>query len=390
MQVFKLFFKVLKSYKGVILVYGIVSFAVAFLMTGPNSGGAAKKDADEMLRQTPVNIAVIDRDTGNMGEIVKEFVKRKNKIVDIEENDDAIAYELYWRAVDYVLIIPEGFEDELLAGKEPAFEGMSTPGTYKAAYFTSELTMYISKIKGLVDAGYTLDEAVKLLDEIGKEECTVSLASFVNENQHDAATVFLSFVPYMFITLCMGGMGMALMRFNEKEVSARMECSPTPLYERTAGFICGTLFYGAILFVVVMIAACAVSGGSLLSDTRLPYFIVNILAMLLLGLSLGFFAGIVSKGNNMLTGLLNIISLALCFFGGVFVPREFFGESVMKVAKLFPTYWYIENNEMIGAVKTVTPAFKRSLFSHAGIVSAYAVGIFAITVVIIYRKRQMK
>ena len=170
MQVFKLFFKVLKSYKGVILVYGIVSFAVAFLMTGPNSGGAAKKDADEMLRQTPVNIAVIDRDTGNMGEIVKEFVKRKNKIVDIEENDDAIAYELYWRAVDYVLIIPEGFEDELLAGKEPAFEGMSTPGTYKAAYFTSELTMYISKIKGLVDAGYTLDEAVKLLDEIGKEQ----------------------------------------------------------------------------------------------------------------------------------------------------------------------------------------------------------------------------
>lgn len=388
MQVFKLFYKVLKSYKGVILVYAAVSFAVALMMTGPNSGGGAKKDADEIVKETPVNIAIIDRDNKNLGEVVKEFVKKKNNLVDIEENDEAIAYELYWRAVDYVLIIPEGFEDKLLAGENPSFEGMSTPGTYKSAYFTNELTMYISKIEGLIQAGYSLDDAVKFLDETGKETCTVSLASFINENQHDAATVFLGFVPYMFITLCIGGMGNVLMRFNEKEVSARMECSATSLMSRTIGFVCGALFYGVIMFVVILIAAAGVSGGSIVSDVRLPYFVINILAMLLLSLALGFFTGIVSKSGNVLTGLLNIFSLSLCFFGGVFVPRQFFGDSVLKVAKLVPTYWYTENNELIGAVKDTSPALLKNVMGNSCVMLGYAVVIFVVTLVVIYKRRQ--
>lgn len=389
MQVFKLFFRMLISYKGVIMVYALISFVLAFVMTGNNSPGA-KVDESEVLKETSIRLAIIDRDGGTLGPALVEYAGRTNEMIEIADDEDAIVNELYWRAVDYVLVIPEGYERSLIEGEALSLQSMSTPGTYQAAYFESQLDLYMSKIKTLIGAGLNIEEAEKEVGELSRETCKVSLASFVNENKHDAATVFLSFVPYMFITLCMGGMGTVLMRFNDKEVSARMECSATPLWKRTLGFICGTLAYGVILYAAVLICVGIVSEGGIYSDSRLPYFLINLFAMLLLGLSFGFLVGIVAKGNNTVTGMLNIVSISLCFLGGVFVPREFFGESVLKVARLVPTYWYIENNELIGALNEVTPAFQKAVFSQAGVVLSYAVAIFALTVVIIYQKRQGK
>ena len=111
-------------------------------------------------------------------------------------------------------------------------------------------------------------------------------------------------------------------------------------------------------------------------------------AMLLFGLSLGFFAGTIAKNKDAINGLVNVISLALCFLGGVFVPQEFFSDSIIKVAKFFPTYWYVATNNSIGAMKELTPKLAGELVTQVGLVAGYALVVFAITVVIISNKRK--
>ena len=133
-----------------------------------------------------------------------------------------------------------------------------------------------------------------------------------------------------------------------------------------------------------------ISGGNILTDARLPWFAVNIFAMLLFGISLGFFTGMTVKNSDAVNGVVNVTSLVLCFLGGVFVPRQFFGDGVMRVAKLFPTYWYVVNNEMIGAMKNVTQSFVRNVLIQSVVSVGYALVLFAVTLVIVSARRSSR
>lgn len=385
MQVFKLYFKMLKAYKGTIIMYLAIFLSVALIMTGNLS-----VDSDANTEETKLNIAIIDQDNKTFGKTLKKYFEDTNNLIDMEYDKDAILNELYWRKLDYVLIIPKGFEDSLLDGEKEdmELESMKVPGYFDASYFESELSLYTSKLTGLLEAGYSMDEATDTLMDLQGEETEVTLADFVNQNQNDACTIFFVYAPYLFITLGMNGIGIILLRFNERQVKDRMECSSTSLKERIAGLTGGILVFGVILLVVVLVAAGVLSKGSIYTDARFPYFLLNLSVMLLFGLSLGFLAGTIAKNGDAINGLVNVVSLGLCFLGGVFVPQEFFSETIIKVAKFFPTYWYVATNESIGAMKKLTPELTSSIVSQVGVVAGYALVIFAVTLVIISGRRK--
>ena len=167
-----------------------------------------------------------------------------------------------------------------------------------------------------------------------------------------------------------------------------MECSSTTMKERMTGLIGGIVLYGVLRMVAVMVVVIIRSQGSILTDVRLPYFLLNMFAMLLFSLSLGFFTGTIAKNQDVVSGLVNVLSLGLCFLGGVFVPYEFFGEAVLKVARFVPTYWYAVNNMSIGAMTEMTPEFAKDIFWQTGLIAGYALVIFAVTIVIIANKRK--
>lgn len=385
MQVFKLYFKMLKAYKGTIIMYLAIFLSVALIMTGNLS-----VDSDANTEETKLNIAIIDQDNKTFGKTLKKYFEDTNNLIDMEYDKDAILNELYWRKLDYVLIIPKGFEDSLLDGEKEdmELESMKVPGYFDASYFESELSLYTSKLTGLLEAGYSMDEATDTLMDLQGEETEVTLADFVNQNQNDACTIFFVYAPYLFITLGMNGIGIILLRFNERQVKDRMECSSTSLKERIAGLTGGILVFGVMLLVVVLVAAGVLSKGSIYTDARFPYFLLNLSVMLLFGLSLGFLAGTIAKNGDAINGLVNVVSLGLCFLGGVFVPQEFFSETIIKVAKFFPTYWYVATNESIGAMKKLTPELTSSIVSQVGVVAGYALVIFAVTLVIISGRRK--
>lgn len=385
MQVFKLYFKLLKSYKGVVILYFVIFLAVALIMTKNLA-----YDSEVAMDETKLDIMIVDEDKKTFGKALEEYFGSQHNLVDMEYDKEKITDALYWRDLDYVLVIPEGFEESILSDEidDMELQNMKVPGYYDAVYFESELSMYMGKLKGLLAAGYSVEEAEEQLYALKEEKTEVKIASFVNEKQNDSCTVFFAYVPYLFITLGMNGIGLILIVFNEQKVKDRMECSCTTMKERIAGLTGGIMVFGLIMMVVVIAAAGILSKGSIYTDNRFPYFLINMAAMLLFGLSLGFFAGTIAKNKDAINGLVNVISLALCFLGGVFVPQEFFSDSIIKVAKFFPTYWYVATNNSIGAMKELTPKLAGELVTQVGLVAGYALVVFAITVVIISNKRK--
>ncbi len=388
MQVFNLFFKLLKSNKGVIIMYFAIFLTVALVIS--ESQSVDGNDDKEKMKEETFKITIIDEDQKSFGKGLTEYFSKGNKIVEMEYDEDAILDKLYWRKLDYALVIPKGFEKSLLDENidDMELKCMKVPGYFDASFFESELSMYTAKLKSLLQAGYSLEEAQQQLIDLQGDEIKVEVANFINENQNDRTTMFMLYVPYLFITLGMNGIGLILLTFNAPLVKARMECSSTTMKERMTGLIGGIILYGVLLMVAVMVVVVIRSQGSILTDVRLPYFLLNMFAMLLFSLSLGFFTGTISKNQEVVSGLVNVLSLGLCFLGGVFVPYEFFGEGVLKVAKFVPTYWYSVTNMSIGAMTEMTPEFAKEIFWQTGLIAGYALVIFAVTIVIIANKRK--
>ena len=387
MQTFKVFFQLLKAYKGTIILYGVIFLALALVMTLGVNG--ASSGEDEFTNEA-LDVAIINEDGTSVGDTLKEYFKDDNDLIELENDENIIFDEIYWRTTDYVLIIPKGFEESLLDGEPMELKSMKVPGLFEASSFESQLDLYFSKLSALLEAGYELEEAHEMMLELKEENVDVSVASFVNANANDVTTGFLNYAPYLFITLGISGVGMILVLINRKEIKDRTECGATSLAKRTAGLTAGIFLFGFILLAVVLIAVIILSKGTILSDVRLPYFVFNLVGALVFGMSLGFFSGNIANNVEAITGLCNVLSLALSFLGGVFVPLEFFSEGIEKVAKFIPVYWYVVNNESIGAMNIPTDTFKKEIIMQGGIVYLYAIAIFAITLVILSMKRKRK
>lgn len=388
MQVFKLYFKLLKSNKGILIMYFAIFLTVALVIS--NAQSVDGNNNQEAMKEEILTITIIDEDQKLFGNGLKEYFSNGNDIVDMEYDEQKILDKLYWRKLDYALVIPKGFEESLLDEdvKDMTLKCMKVPGYFDANFFESELTLYTTKLTSLLKAGYSIEDAQKQLLDLQDEQTEVKLATFVNANQNDKSTTFLAYVPYLFITLGMNGIGLILLTFNAPLVKSRMECSSSTMKARIAGLISGILLYGMLLMVAVIVVVAIVSKGRILTDVRFPYFVINMFGMLFFSLSLGFFTGTIAKNQDAVNGLVNVLSIGLCFLGGVFVPYEFFGDAVLKVAKFIPTYWYAVTNTKIGAMTEMTSSLAHDVFWQVGLVLGYALVIFAVTIVIIANRRK--
>lgn len=387
MQVFKTYFRLLNSYKGIIILYAAIFMGVSVILSGAVSGSG---NGEEAFLAERLDIGIIDRDGGVFAKELADYFKEEHDVVGLADDEDAVLNELYWREVDYVVVVPKGFAESLeyKEGRHMELNCMKVPGSFNSSFFEAELTMYLSKLTGIIESGETLSNAFDMMLDIRDEKAEVSMASFVNGNQGDRITKFFLYVPYLFITLGITGVGMVLLTFNKKEVKDRTECAPAPLRSRIAGMSGGILVFGAGMFVMVLAAAVILTKGEALRDSRMPYFMLNMFSMLLFSLSLGFLTGTVAKDNNAVNGINNVVSLGLCFIGGVLVDQKLFGDSVLKVAKFFPTYWYVKTNSDISKMASMTDALAKDIRNQVLVVLVYAVVIFALTTVVISGKRR--
>lgn len=385
MLVFNTFFRLLKRLKGQIIVYGVIFLSLALAMTKVLSSSSSPTD----FKESGVSIAVVNRSQGSFGEAVKEYFGVTNEIIDVEDDEEAIRDMLYWRDLDYALIVPEGFEESIKDGKFTMdLQCLEVPGNFDSSFFKAELEMYISKLSGLMAGGMSLEDATKELEKLKSEQVTVEMANFVNEHQGDVISNFFTYAPYLFLSLGIVVVSSVLIFFNEVEVKKRMECSSMPLIKRQVSLFGAIVVFGVILLAIVLGMAAVMSKGSMFTDNRMPFFILNLSTMLLFSVSLAFLAGSLFEKTESVNGFVNIVSLALCFLGGIFVPQEFFSEGVQSAARLMPTYWYTKSNESISAMATVTDSFCKEILMQNLFVFSTAVAVFAISIVLVSIRRK--
>ena len=98
--------------------------------------------------------------------------------------------------------------------------------------------------------------------------------------------------------------------------------------------------------------------------------------------SISYLIGNLIKSPNAASAVCNVVALGLSFISGAFVPQEQLGGSVLKIASLAPTYWFIKANNAIAVLSQFDFSHLKPIFSDMLILACFTVAFFSVALVI--------
>lgn len=351
MQVFKAFFKIINRNKGAVLVYVGIFFVLSLMLSG-----AGEKNDKTQFSETSLKIALENRDQGELGDGLVEYLSGINEIKKIPGGREELLDAMYYEELDYVLIIPEEFSKSFMAGeRDGLLEGTVAPGSTTASLAETEISQFLTTLAMYTDSGYQQAEAVEQTMEIMQKEGKVEFLDEDTGKGREPAVYYFEFLPYIFICIMIISLGVVLMAFGKKDMDARNKCAAISFTSRNMQMILGSIILMIMEYTLFMGVAVFLYPDYMMS-IRGALSAANAFAFMLLSLGIAFLVGRMVKNMDALNMISNVLGLGFSFLGGVFVPLEIISEDVKKVSRFIPAYWYTISNESIQKIDSIQQA----------------------------------
>ena len=357
MQLFNTYFKFIYRKKSLILTYVLIfsGLSIAMMVVQNKSGGA------ESYVQKKVDIAIVDRDQSAVSKALTKYLEGQNTRKKIKDDEDSFKNELYWRNVNYILVIPDGFEQDVMQGKQNVLSAKKVRDAVETAYVEEEIGSFLNLYTLYLNAGYSTENAVKKTkhDLAQKASVTLEKRNDGRSERKNVGALYYQYLPYVMISVGILIVAAILVIFYQEDVKKRCICSSTSLKEQNKQLIFASLFSCFLLTAFFYLLGLVVTKGKLIGQVHFCFYGINAFCFMLVVLALSFLLANMVHTENGINGCSNVLSLALCFLGGIFVPYSIMPDAVVKAAHFIPTYWYTMALEEVAYMTKVTPEFLR-------------------------------
>ena len=372
MTVFKGFMTLVKRNIFTFFLYLAIFMTICIMIQVLISGEGTVKFEEESLE-----IAVIDRDGGELARGLASYLGGKHHLTDIADDKKTIQENLFYRNIYYVVTITENFEEKCLEGEEK-LKTTKIPGASTAFYVDQQIDTFLNDVRVLKAAGFSTEEAIAEVGRIGEISTDVTL---IDKNGHGgqmAPHAFLfQYLPYMILSVLCYIIGFVMVAYRKKDVRRRMLCSAVSLRSQNVQLVAAYLVIGAVLWIICMCMPLALYGKEFLQDGNLIYYLLNSFVLTLVSLAISFLIGVLVEKEEVINGVVNVISLGMSFTCGVFVSMSVLGKGVRAFAHFLPVYWYEIVNEIIGSNAEFTVAQTTPIFQGIGIQLLFAAAILS-------------
>jgi ABC-2 type transport system permease protein len=387
MQVYKAFFKIIYKNLSQILIYVGVFFLLTLILTN-----TYENPVNTNFAETKVNIAFVNHDANSkFVEGLRNYLSINTNIVNIQQDIEKLQDALFFRKVEYIVKVPKGFTQGLLNGKTVQLEKTTVPGSASGIYidsiinkFLNTAVTYTKNIKGLSN-----EQLISLIqkDLTQKTEVMINNNGSVNQaSRNEKCAYFFNYLAYSLFAILILGVCCVMMVFNHSDLKKRNLCSPVKLRSMNLQLILGNFSF-AVLAWFIMIIASFIMYGSFMFTTSGLLLLLNSFLFTLTALSISYLVGNVIKSKNAMSAAANVFSLGTCFIGGVFVPQELLGKTVLTIASFTPTYWYVKSNNAIANMVNFKIENLMPIFGNMLIIMGFAVAVLAVTLAMIKQKR---
>lgn len=379
MTVFKAYMKIMKNNFWVILLYLCIFLGVTILV----QAGTKKSDPGS-FETTSLTIGIVDQDGGRLSKGFQDYLAQFHKIEAVKNDKSVLQEKLYYNSVDYIIRIPKDFKNKCLVQGEQ-LPVTSVPGSYNTLYVDQQINSFLNNARVYASAGFSEEEIVSSLNSREQPKVTIS-DDKETKTDSSGLVYFFRYMPYLFLAALGYVMGYILSSMRKGDFPQRMRASAVPLRRQNIeGLLASGVIALGLWLACILFASVAYKGGFLQSK-NLIYYILNSFSLLLVSLAIAYLIGMLTSNINALNGVVNILSLGMCFLCGVFVPLELLGKGVKTLSQFLPIYWYERANELLGDYSTLTSFAKGQMFEYIGIQFVFFAAVVCLVAVI--SKRQ--
>lgn len=345
MTVFKTFLKVLNKCKAPIIMYTV--FLIGF-------GGFNMQTTDTSTSFTASkpDILIINNDVDyGITKGLIDYIEENSNIVDIENNEDAIADALFYRDINYLIEIPSNYRNDFLNGKNPAIYVKGT-GDYEAAYAEMLINRYMRVANIYNDVISNENELVNKLSDTLSHKIEVEVTSKLDTNTLSKSTFYYNFASYSLLAGAIYVICLVLSSFQQEKIRKRIIISSMNYKKHNRILLLSNGLFAIGLWLLYVILSIILLGDIMFTLTGLIY-IVNSLLFTFTALTIAFFISNLVNNKDAINGVVNVVALGSSFLCGAFVPAEWLPKSVLSAARVLPSYWYINTNDIVKTLEVI-------------------------------------
>lgn len=371
MIVFKTILKILNKLKGLIILYTIMLISVTLVNQ--------TSDNVDSFEEVKPSVIIVNNDKSKNG-VTNHFIKYLENHMEVKDidtgNEEKIDDALFYRDVSLVVYIPDGFGDDLLDSKDVSVE-YKISGDKGSSYGKMLVQNYFDSFN-IYNNYYDGDELFDRLDNALNVDVNVEVKSKVDTNSLSRMARFFNFLNYAILAGCVYSISMILASLKSENVRKRTIVSSYDYkkYNRIVLEACSIVIIG--MWLLYMILALIIFKDLFISMNGL-WYVINSFVFSLCSLCIGFLIGNITQNKGAISGIVNVVSLGSSFLCGCFVPFEFMPDYVIKIAHIFPTYYFVINNEALKVMDNFSLSSVSPLIFNMGIVLIFGVCFVIIT-----------
>lgn len=371
MIVFKTILKILNKLKGLIILYTIMLISVT--LVNQTSGNV------DSFEEVKPSVIIVNNDKSK-NEVTNHFIKYLENHMEVKDidigNEEKIDDALFYRDVSLVVYIPDGFGEDLLDNKDVSVE-YKISGDKGSSYGKMLVQNYFDSFN-IYNKYYDGDELFDRLDNALNLDVNVEVKSKIDTNSLSRMARFFNFLNYAILAGCVYSISMILASLKSENVRKRTIVSSYDYkkYNRIVLEACSIVIIG--MWILYMILALIIFKDLFISMNGL-WYVINSFVFSLCSLCIGFLIGNITQNKGAISGIVNVVSLGSSFLCGCFVPFEFMPDYVIKIAHIFPTYYFVINNEALKVMDNFSLSSVSPLILNMGIVLIFGVCFVIIT-----------
>lgn len=377
MQVFKVSMKVLKRNYPSILIYLGIFLGLSLLFASQGSQQEEEYTSFETVK-TPVAVFA-EEDTPLVRGFI-ENLRETAEIVTLKDEEATISDALYFRVVTYVIRIPEGFTETFMGQEDVMVEIETIPGSAGNTYTDLAVNSFFQTAALYLAADETLTEEALVEETVSalSERTPVEVKSQNQQKEDGYAKFYFNYMSYSLVSILVLGTSLIMLVWKDKDLYERTEVSPLKRESISLQKYLALGVFSLLTWVVLNGAYFFVNTQSTL-DLRTLLHMGNSVVFAFTAMGMSFLIGTLLKSRNAISAVSNVVSLGPSFISGVFVPQELLGSSVLSMAKVTPTYWYVTANNTIASIGTLQEAKTQSVFTFMLIVFGFGLLFFILS-----------
>lgn len=381
MTVFKTFLKVLNKSKLPIILYTVilVFFGGFNMQTSENSTNFVASKPDILIINN-------DKEEGITKNLI-EYIKENSNIKEIENNEEAINDALFYRDVNYIIYMPENYREKFLNGENPEIEIKST-GDYQASLAEMMLERYI-KIANIYQKNIEdEEEIINKINETLSKQTEIQITSKLDTDNLSKASFYYNFANYSILAGCVYVICLILSSFKEEKIAKRTIISSMNYRKHNLQLLISNSLFAIILWIFYVVLSFILVGNIMFTAHGLIY-IINSFIFTICAVTIAFLIGNLAINKNAINGIINVVALGSSFLCGAFVPMEWLPDSVIKIAHILPSYYYISSNEMITDLEVINFETMKPILTNMGIILIFTIGFIIVTNIVSRYKRKI-